>query len=152
MKNLWLMFLLLLINLAPGVGVLQAEIYKWVDEQGNTHYGERPPQYGNANEVTIRKGPSAPDPVLERHRQRQQKFLDVLQQEREEKKAKQNRKRREREEREMRCYRSKDELETYRSAGSLYEYDGQGNKVYLNDVEREKAIKRVEEDVRRYCK
>jgi hypothetical protein len=28
-----------------------AQVYKWVDERGVTHYGERPPQGGKASEV-----------------------------------------------------------------------------------------------------
>src|SRR5882672_6266397 len=31
-----------------------AQVYKWVDERGVTHYGERPPQGGKASEVPNR--------------------------------------------------------------------------------------------------
>jgi hypothetical protein len=31
-----------------------AQVYKWVDERGVTHYGERPPQGGKASEVPDR--------------------------------------------------------------------------------------------------
>jgi len=33
-----------------------AQVYKWVDERGVTHYGERPPQGGKASEVPDKLG------------------------------------------------------------------------------------------------
>src|SRR5260221_13238095 len=40
-------FLIFLAVAAPAL----AQVYKWVDERGVTHYGERPPQGGKASEV-----------------------------------------------------------------------------------------------------
>jgi hypothetical protein len=37
-----------------------AQVYKWVDERGVTHYGERPPQGSKANEVPSRLGSPFP--------------------------------------------------------------------------------------------
>jgi hypothetical protein len=42
--------------LAPAL----AQVYKWVDERGVTHYGERPPQGSKANEVPSRLGSPFP--------------------------------------------------------------------------------------------
>jgi len=42
--------------LAVAVGPASAQVYKWVDERGVTHYGERPPQGGKASEVPDRLG------------------------------------------------------------------------------------------------
>jgi hypothetical protein len=43
-----------------------AQVYKWVDERGVTHYGERPPQGRKASEVPHRLGtPPAPGAVRE---------------------------------------------------------------------------------------
>src|SRR5260221_3402822 len=43
-------FLICLAVAAPAL----AQVYKWVDERGVTHYGERPPQGGKASEVPDR--------------------------------------------------------------------------------------------------
>ena len=43
-------FLILVAAAAPAL----AQVYKWVDERGVTHYGERPPQSGKASEVPDR--------------------------------------------------------------------------------------------------
>jgi len=43
-----------------------AQVYKWVDERGVTHYGERPPQGRKASEVPHKLGtPPAPGAVRE---------------------------------------------------------------------------------------
>ena len=45
-------FLILSAAVAPAF----AQVFKWVDERGVTHYGERPPQGGKASEVPDRLG------------------------------------------------------------------------------------------------
>lgn len=45
-------FLILAATAAPALG----QVYKWVDERGVTHYGERPPQGGKASEVPDKLG------------------------------------------------------------------------------------------------
>ncbi len=49
-------FLILLATAAAAF----AQVYKWVDERGVTHYGERPPQGSKANEVPNRLASPAP--------------------------------------------------------------------------------------------
>jgi len=45
-------FLILAAAVAPAL----AQVFKWVDERGVTHYGERPPQGAKASEVPDRLG------------------------------------------------------------------------------------------------
>ena len=45
-------FLILATAVAPAFG----QVFKWVDERGVTHYGERPPQGGKASEVPDKLG------------------------------------------------------------------------------------------------
>jgi hypothetical protein len=52
--------------LAAVVAPTYAQVYKWVDERGVTHYGERPPQGRKASEVPHRLGtPPAPGTARE---------------------------------------------------------------------------------------
>ena len=41
-------------------GIANAQVYKWVDEHGKVHYGDRPPQQERASQITVRKSPSVP--------------------------------------------------------------------------------------------
>ena len=45
-------FLIFVAAVAPAF----AQVFKWVDERGVTHYGERPPQGGKASEVPDKLG------------------------------------------------------------------------------------------------
>ena len=51
-------FLLLVAFTLP----VSAQVYKWIDERGVTHYGERPPQGAKASEVPDRLGSPAAAP------------------------------------------------------------------------------------------
>jgi len=46
--------------LAIALGPVSAQVYKWVDDNGVTHYGERPPQGRKSTEVPYRLGTPAP--------------------------------------------------------------------------------------------
>lgn len=35
-----------------------AQVYKWVDEQGNIHFGDKPPEKDNVEELVLPEGPS----------------------------------------------------------------------------------------------
>ncbi|TMG77503.1 MAG: DUF4124 domain-containing protein [Betaproteobacteria bacterium] len=52
-------FLLFMATAVPAL----AQVYKWVDENGVTHYGERPPQGRNATEVPNKLGSPGGAPV-----------------------------------------------------------------------------------------
>jgi len=51
--RIWM--LLLLSSLAAGVGA--GGVYKWIDAQGNVHYGERPPKEVAAESMKVQKAP-----------------------------------------------------------------------------------------------
>lgn len=72
----------LVLLLCVGSGVAHAGVYKWVDEQGQVHYGSRPPSGQAANPVRIEKAPPA-DPYAQQRREKMQKQLDSWSAERE---------------------------------------------------------------------
>lgn len=48
--------LLRFLIVAAAIAPASAQVFKWVDERGVTHYGERPPQGGKASEVPDKLG------------------------------------------------------------------------------------------------
>lgn len=42
---------------AVNLSVIAAEVYSWTDENGNLHYGDRPPEGKNAQVISIREAP-----------------------------------------------------------------------------------------------
>lgn len=147
--------LLLLLVLMPCAlsPALAAGVYKWVDEQGQVHFGERPPAKGRAQELQLKVQPAAPAAVPNEAERRdsEQRLLRAFEEEREQKKAQEQKSREDQAQRERNCALARDRLRRYRSAGSLYNLDQQGNRVTLAEGERAAAEQRAEQDVARWC-
>jgi hypothetical protein len=64
---------------------VEAEVFRWVDEQGMVHYGSRPPADADAQTLTLPSG-SAGEPVIDdaaaARRERQQRLLEAYDRER----------------------------------------------------------------------
>ncbi len=133
-------------------------IYKWTDDDGNVHYGERPPAKG-ATEVRIRNrggvekmdapaNPATqPDPKAQRDKMIQALEGDRLaRQEKKQKQAKKVKKHK------MQCARAKDKLRRYQRASSLYKLDTDGNRVTLPQSVKQQATERLQDEIKKWCK
>lgn len=69
MLRLIVFFFLVLLVAKPPI----AEVYKWVDENGNVHYGDCPPENCKPEEVEIAPGPSEEE--IRVSKQRTQKLI-----------------------------------------------------------------------------
>ncbi len=58
-----------------------AGVYKWVDANGQTHFGDRPPAQAASSEVEVNAAPSRTDPSAEARHQNVTRFLDEQQRE-----------------------------------------------------------------------
>jgi Domain of unknown function (DUF4124) len=98
-----------------------AQIYKWVDQNGVTHYGEKPPSDTKAKEMTLSSGGGSPAPTkgpqdysnAVREKGDDFKRRQIAREETEAKEAKQK------SERAQWCIQAKDNLEQMRNAGCL---------------------------------
>ncbi len=144
MKTLtWVLFLFV-------TGSASAEIYKWTDENGQVHYGEKSTR-GNSDSVVIPmhdKTPSTPAPGTKDRLENIRKWTDARQKEREtekRRKAEQDAKRvRQGEE----CRRQGNSLASLERGGHRYRLDANGHRVYLSDQE----IDSKKDDIREYLK
>jgi hypothetical protein len=128
-----------------------AQVYKWVDEKGVTHYGERPPQGKKAQEVEQRLAnpgsapgkaaqPSWKEQDLEFRRRR-------IETEQTEAKTKQQEAARS-----QACNQARDQLAQTRSARRLYRLDEKGERVFQSDEERNASVARFEQLVSERCR
>lgn len=148
MKN-W-RFVVVLI-LASGLTPGYAEIYKWVDEEGRVHYGDKPKE--QAETISIKdQSPSAEDvPDGSPRREHQQRVLKSMQMERERKQELREQERTAAQEAKQRCAEARERLSDINSAGFLYRKDAQGERVIFTDEERAQATAQAEAAVKRYC-
>jgi len=129
---------------------VSAEIYKWVDENGRVHFGDKP-SADDAVKVIIKKVP-AKDVILEQHREKQRRLLDIYDEERKEKQQNQAKILAEIKKREAKCTKAKAYLEATINASYLYnKTDDAFNPRILTDAERAIATAKAEQHVKYWC-
>lgn len=136
-------------------GAANAEVYRWVDDQGQVHYGDRPPkQAGRA--ATGSRVPIAPPPPVDasaaERAKRRDKFLKTLSQERAERRAAEAKARQARTEHAQKCQRARKTLALYERSNLLYRKGKDDNRDYMSDAERDATIKTLREGIDRSCK
>jgi len=134
-------------------GALANEIYRWTDENGNVHYEDRPS--GAPTEERIDIGYRSTDSSavnqriqarLDRQSERDEarSVADAAEQEAAEKAAAAD-------ERAKACERARARLETYLQSRRLYRTDENGERVYLDDTQRQEARQKAEEQITEFC-
>ncbi|MDZ7787474.1 MAG: DUF4124 domain-containing protein [Halofilum sp. (in: g-proteobacteria)] len=131
---------------------LQAdEIYKWVDEEGVTHYSQQPPPSGDAARVGV---DSPPDEELERERQEMEATGERLEARREERREAERQARTnaaEREQREQRCADLRSSLSKLTENRRLLVPDGEGNVRRLPEEERQERVAERRRQIEEEC-
>ena len=139
--------------MALAASAFASEIYKWTDAEGNVHYEDRPSGAPSEErlELTYRRTDSSAVS------QRIQTRLDRQAEKAEAKSAAASQEREAAEqaaaaeERASTCARAQARLESYRQARRLYRTDANGERVYLDDTQRQQARQKAEEQVAEFC-
>jgi hypothetical protein len=123
------MFLILGLLLASSL--FAQEVYRWTDEEGNVHYGDRPPPEEETERVQIQASPS-PEPVedgeADSGQERNRPQLS-----------------------EQECEGMRGRLEEYRSADTLYRINEEGEEEALAEEAAQAEIRRLESQIEDYC-
>ncbi|MEW8052372.1 MAG: DUF4124 domain-containing protein [Candidatus Thiodiazotropha sp.] len=154
LKIMWTrMFALsLLLVLLMAAFQLQAEVYKWVDEQGRVHFSDRPVT-GESTEIKIRDQEGSQPSTGEDDRQlKMQRMLDVYAEERAEKKEAKQKQLAERKKRKQNCVRAKDRYNSHLRATGIYNLGNDGERRYLSDQARARHIKQLKAEISRWCR
>lgn len=142
----WLICLLTLPSM------VYAEVYKWVDEHGQVHYGDRP---RNVTEADDQKMDIVIDntvaPIAEDRKERRQKLIDAIDEENRQKQEAEQKQAAKQAKLTQQCLWARDTLKRYQRAGYLYDLDESGNRVALPDNVREAQIKELTEKINKNC-
>ncbi len=155
---------------SPAIAVLQAlflaaavlagtseshagDVYRWTDNKGRVHLGDRPPPGANAQAVgKLKSGAAAPTPPsADKRRKRQQRLLEAFEKQRKERKSERENAAAQRDERTAKCAEFGDEIERLKTARYLYRRKGAEREV-LSDEERTHYIKRQEQLQTKRCR
>lgn len=132
----------------------QAQVFKWVDEKGRTHYGEKPPEGVKSSEVARPVPPSDPAKAAAPDDWRK-KALDAKRdkvQREQEAEAASRREANDRVQAERRCRNARITLDRLDNVHNLYKYNDKGERVYLTDAEREPEKARARREVQEHCR
>lgn len=139
--------------LTTGSAAMANEIYKWTDENGSVHYGDRPS--GSATEQRMALSYRRTDPALLQQRVKSQADSVAARQERKTAAA-EDAKTAEEEAAEAasnakKCDAYRAQLETYVRSRRLFRQDENGERVYLDETETQEARARVEDLISEHC-
>ncbi|MFL1468190.1 DUF4124 domain-containing protein [Marinobacter sp. DUT-3] len=139
--------LLTLLILSPAVSV--AEVYRWVDEDGRTHFGDRPPTQAASQEVKVESAPARVDNSARDRQQKVNAFLEQKQQERDQQRAADAKAEKQAAKRAEQCSKLRARLKYMDSVSTFYNLNEQGERVFVSESEntriRERFRKKVEE-------
>lgn len=148
--------LALLVPLASPTASAQG-VYKWVDENGKVHYGDRPPAKSTSKSVEV--APATPStgtaPTAAERAARQQQLLRAFAAERAERERARSEKKEalvEKKALRRKCARARDKVDRLRVASGVYDYDDQGNRQYLDEQQRAQLIERLNGEIARNCR
>ena len=149
---------LLLIALLPLLAAA-TEMYKWVDKDGNVHFSDRPPEEAtesveqlelkvdinerrraagqaapNESQNSLSERRSAQTEAEERRRQRQTEAEKAVAQ------------------RQAQCYVARSNLQVLKEQRPMYRFDENGERVFVEDTDREAQIAQYQETVAEFCR
>jgi hypothetical protein len=131
------------------INPVAAEVYKWIDEDGKVHYGDRPDN-NSAEEIKLKKAPERDTGLAER-RETQKKMLDIYQEERVEKQEQLTKLKEEQELRKANCQTARKTLAKIKSVRYLFKKEENGERRIFSDDERTAAEQKVAMQVERWC-
>jgi len=133
---------------------VNAQIYKWVDENGKTQYTDIPPPPGVAKEgkrLNIKSSPASGNSETSQSRNLAEERLefDKRQQNKKEEEVKQQATA---EESQKKCIDAQGQLRIYTDSPRLTVPDGAGGIAYVDDDVRQKKIDEANKAIVKFCK
>ncbi len=124
---------------------VQAGVYKWVDDDGQVHYGSQPGQAG-AEKVTIRQNETTKPRSIKKAEDEQATKKEA------EKPAEPEAPQISKKEKRKYCNEAKSDLNAIKSRGRLREIDEKGQYTYLSDKQRQQRISAAKKKQREFCR
>ncbi|MEP1214282.1 MAG: DUF4124 domain-containing protein [Marinobacter sp.] len=145
MKGL-LLLLWLLVTL-----VAQAGTYRWVDENGQTHFSDRPPVNTVADEVSLKAAAPSADKAASERKRRVNEFLEQSERERAERNRAEAEQQAEAAQYEARCQALRARLKFLKSVSGIYRLNNEGERVFVDDQENERLRREFRAKVQNEC-
>ena len=141
------LFISLIVLVAP---LASAQVYKWVDENGRTHYGDKP--LSKEAETLHFQEPPQLDEDHKSRTGKQRRLLEVYDEERAENKQRKAEIATKKLKRNSECQKARKNQQDIAKATFLYKKsDDPNNPIIYSEEERRKASQRVADKVKKWC-
>lgn len=153
MNRRFLVFLLSAAAVMTGASLSAGEIYKYVDEEGNVHYLDRPTGESGEERLDVTYARTNSASVTAQVKQRRQ-YAAARDEARENAATRQEAEaqaRAEMEQRAAKCQEHRARLESYLQSRRLYRENEAGEREYLDETQTLEARQKVEELIQENC-
>ena len=137
--------------LLGGAAAQAGQIYRWVDEQGKSHFGDRPQKDVTTQEVQLKPLNSVEGPKAARQEQ-QQKLLESYDRSREEKAKTDEEQKRQQAQKNRQCDKMRQTFEYYERSSLMFEKQANGGRRYLDDKQRDTEVANLKAAIARDCR
>lgn len=133
-------------------GPVAGEVFKWLDESGKVHYGDRAPaREVDSQELDVGESPAV-SADQRRRAETQRRLLEAFEAERAERVQAEARAVAAEDKRRQRCEQVRRELAAVERANVIYSRGEDGERVYMSDSEREKAVAAARAWMKKSCR
>ena len=136
-----------------------AQADKWVDADGKVRYGDTPPPGAHATPLKAPSRPAAPVEIKDSKDNKPggkeltpEAAFQKRQQERQEAEQKAQKDRADAEQKQQNCASAQTYLRTLQSGQRIVSSDAAGERVYMEDSQRQQAMERAQRSVSEWCK
>lgn len=137
--------------LLVAASVSHAGAYRWVDENGQTHFGDRPPANAVTEEVRLETTQPSIDTTAYERKQRVDEFLQQSEKERAARKEVEAQQEARAAELRAHCERLEARLKHLNTVSGIYQLNKNGERVFVNDEENERIREEFRARVQREC-
>lgn len=127
-----------------------AEVYRWTDTEGRTHFGDRPPSSG-ARTVPLPASSATAAPTPAERLEKQRNLLRAFEEERRQTRDTSEQTQRDMDERQRNCIEARDRLQSYERSSGIYDLDATGQRVFMDESRREQFMAERLKDVETWC-
>ena len=132
-------------------GAHAAEVFKWVDEQGNVTYSQRPPPKGQQTEtITTRSGSAIDKSDVDARMQKQIKMAEDAQEDRTKRGEEQQQAQAEQAKKQQMCENARRRVASYQRP-RVNKVDADGSRSRATEEERQAELQRAEAAVKELC-
>lgn len=127
-----------------------AEIYRWTDAQGKTHFSEHPPEdQVKSEEVSSKLPPLNRDSSAGETKKLQQLFKGPTPEEQAHQQQEKVRQQQRDQQKNLACNKAKKQLQVLK--GRVFFTDNNGKEYSVSEEERQLRVTRLEQEIRRHC-